>query len=452
MKLDHLQYMARGKILVLSLFFWSMILSAQVFAGSVSGLYEATIMVSDNKSEKELIKEAFTNVLIKVTGHSDISAATAYPAMLAKAQDAISQFRYAFKAPENTLNERTKNTDHRTSQSETKKQKWFWVRFNPGIIDTMLKQAQLPIWGKVRPDTLIWLAQDTGTQRVLLSQYEQPQIYQVLKQRSEYRAIPLIFPFMDLQDQNNISAVDIWGNFNDAILLASRRYQSQVVLTIRLEQTAKGLWNSQWNLLMLGQVQSWQLQDKEQQHLLSAGIDELADRLARQFAQVSSADSDANKVLVQVNNVSNYQEFKELDDYLRNLASVKAVALLMTQQDRVIYKISYRGDKNALLQEIRLGDMLNSVERSRADTVYNSMDNNERQFKPVILDAAAQQKNTLQKPHDGLSARAKALQALDSSKPGKPLLQGAGSTAGTEAIAKKPSRALKPDLQYWLVR
>lgn len=428
--------------------FFSLLAVGQSFSATTEKLYESTIKVTDNKSEKELIAEAFAHVLIKVTGHSDITTSTAYQALLTKAQDAISQFRYDYKLPENSADEASDNASENPSDKskEPAKEKWFWVRFNPGIIDSMLKQAQLPIWGKVRPDTLIWLAQDIGGQRILQSHYDQPEIYRAIKQQADYRGIPLTFPFLDLQDQNNISATDIWGNFNDAILLASRRYQTQATLTIRLEQNKSGLWNSQWNLLMLGKVQSWQLQDKDQQHLVAAGIDELADRLARQFAQVSTGGMGDNDLLVQINNVSNFQEFQELDDYLRNLATVKALALVLTQQDRVLYKISYRGDKNALLQEIRLGDMLNSVERSRDDYTAND---ESREFKPVILDDV---KHPQQEP--AMSEREKALNAMNigkhkaQSQPGK--------TDNITAVANPPAantiNTLIPDLEYWLAR
>ncbi len=451
-----LNVLLQGKLysrlaLLAGLIFFNLLFCGQVFAGNAVKLYEATIKVSENKAEKQLIEEAFTHVLIKVTGHSDISASTAYPAMLAKAQDAISQFRYDFKAPETTDSEANNSPAQSDQQKPPKKEKWFWVRFNPGMIDSMLKQAQLPIWGRVRPNTLVWLAMDTGGQRALQSEYEQPQIYQALKQQAEERAIPLTFPFLDLQDQNNISATDIWGNFNDAILLASRRYQSQAVLTIRLEQNKKGVWNSQWNLLMLGQVQSWQLQDKDQTHLLSAGIDELADRLARQFAQVSSDTGSANDVLVQINNVSNFQEFQELDDYLRNLASVKTLGLLMTQQDRVVYKITYRGDKNALIQEIRLGDMLNSVERSHNNDLDANL-NDTREFKPVILDNSLERGNSPE-PGSALSEREKALKSLDAgSSTTTDNRQGQNIQGQNNSTTKRSSRTLIPDLEYWLVR
>ncbi len=428
------------------LLLFSLMLVGQSLAASTGNLYESSIKVADNKTEKELIAESFAHVLIKVTGHSDITASPAYPSLLAKAQDAISQFRYDYKFPE-TVDSAT--ADEGSESKKSVQEKWFWVRFNPGIIDTMIKQAQLPVWGKVRPDTLIWFAQEMNGKRILQSQYEQPEVYQIFKQRALYRGIPLTFPFLDLQDQNNISAADIWGNFNDAILLASRRYQSQVALTIRLEQGKNGIWSSQWNLLMLGQVQSWRLQDKDKQHLLAAGIDELADRLARQFAQTGSRNDDgANNVLVQINNVTNFREFQELDDYLRNLATIKSLDLMQTQQDKVFYKITYRTDKKALIQEIRLGDLLNSVERSRVDYTNND---EAREFKPVILEGA-HQTGYSQPGSSAVSEREKALNAINRHKGQTAGSQPDSDTQHSPDISTKIDRQLVPELEYWLAR
>ena len=278
------------------------------------------------------------------------------------------------------------------------------------------------------------------------SQHEAPEVYDILKQQAENRGISLMFPFLDLQDQAKVSATDIWGNFTDAILLASRRYQAQATVTVRLFKEPSGLWVSQWNLLMLGEVQSWKLRDENMARILSSGIDELADKLAQQFTQ-SVNDVNDNDVLVQINNVSDFKAFQELDDYLRNLASVKLAALVQMEQDRVIYKISYLGDKRSFIQEIRLGDLLNSVERSRVD--YGASDNENKDYRPVILDGldkSGAEQNAL--PADA-SEREKALAAMDSGS------QPSGQTnppLPPQALPEKRVEELLPELEYWLAR
>jgi len=180
--------------------------------------------------------------------------------MLKKAKNAISQFRYDYQElPSDDAGTEAQQDDKKKTTEE--KEKWFWVRFNQKAVNDLLKNAQIPIWGKIRPKTLIWFSQEVKGKRYLQSQHDQPGIYNIFKQQADKRGISLSFPFMDLQDQSSISTTDIWGNFNDAILLASRRYQAQSTLTSRLFKEPSGLWVSQWSLLMLGEVQSWEIRN-----------------------------------------------------------------------------------------------------------------------------------------------------------------------------------------------
>lgn len=426
--------------------FSGLLLVQPVFAGSVSKLYESTIQVesSDTKneqSENQLIAEAFTHVLIKVSGRSDVATSPSYDAMLKKAESAISQFRYDYRTAPLNGEDKTGAIE----QQEEKKEKWFWVSFNPKIINDLLKEAQIPIWGKIRPETLIWFSQEIQRKRQLQGQHDEPEIYAVFKQQAEQRGISLIFPFLDLQDQSNVSATDIWGNFNDAILLASRRYQAQSTLTTRLFKEPSGLWVSQWNLLMLGEVQSWDIRDENLDRVLASGIDELADKLSRQFTQVEREGSDSG-VLVQINNVAGFKAYQEVDDYLHNLATVKSITLLLSEQDRVIYLINYLSSKNSLIQEIRLGDLLNSVERSPVDNQQYGNASSDSTYKPVILSNL---------DDNNLSEREKSLTSLESSKSNGQMQAPNGAKQGTSAtpmIAEKTVDRLIPELEYWLAR
>lgn len=424
------------------------------YAFSAAKLYESSIKVDAQKGENELITEAFTQVLIKVSGRSDIPTLPVYTTMLEKAKGAISQFRYDIKTvPADDIT--NGNAQSEIKEQEVTKEKWFWVRFNARTIDNLLKQAQLPVWGKIRPETLIWFSQETQGQRRLQSQYDAPEIYDIFKRQADYRGISLIFPFLDLQDQSSVSATDIWGNFNDAILLASRRYQAQSTVTVRLFKERSGLWVSQWNLLMLGEVQTWELRDENMTRILASGIDEVADKLAQQFSRAVS-DGDDSGVLVQVNNVGGFKAFQALDDYFRNLATVKTAALIQTTQDTVMYKITYLGDKNALIQEIRLGDLLNSVERTRVDT--GVQENSGKDYQAVILgdlDKSTQEKG-LPSGQVEASAREKALDSMAEQSSAQNRAPGTDAQA-TAMPQEQPApensvEQLKPELEYWLAQ
>jgi len=402
-----------------------------------SALYEASVKVETDKSENELIDKAFTQVLIKVSGRSDVTQLTEYAALLKHSKNSISQFRYDYRSSVKIADTEQNIPD---DKKESEKEKWFWVQFDAKSVDNLLKEALLPVWGNTRPVTLIWFSQELKGNRVIQNQQDAPTIYTVLEEKSKQRGISLIFPFFDLQDKNNISANDIWGSFNDTILVASSRYQAQATLTIRLFKQKNGMWVSQWNLLLLGNSQTWTIRNKNREFTLSLGIDKLADYLARQFTPVYDRENDSGYsldedegILIQINNVSNYTEFQRLDNYFNSLATVKSVVLAQAQQDRLIYKITYLGDKNSLIQEIKLGDILNSINRSNLDNRFNE----DKEYQSVILDDL--DKKSVQNQVEQLPEQSEQAAETVVEK----------STQKPAQLSIKPEKLI-PDLEYWL--
>ncbi|MCU7938453.1 MAG: DUF2066 domain-containing protein [gamma proteobacterium symbiont of Bathyaustriella thionipta] len=428
--------------------FISLLFIQSGFTADIGQLYEASVKAEADKGENELISEAFGQVIIKVSGRSDVITAPAYNEILKKAENAISQFRYDYKSTSADKLLQNSTTDTKNSAEKSVKEKWFWIRFNPKMINALLAEAQIPVWGKIRPETLIWFSQEVKGKRFLKSQHDAPKTYAILKKQADVRGISLIFPFMDLQDQSSISATDIWGNFNDAILLASKRYQAQSTLTARLFKEPSGLWVSQWNLLILGEVQSWEIRDEKLGRVLASGIDELADKLAQQFTQ-RDQEGERMGLLVQINNVNSFKGFQELDDYLRNLATVKSLTLVQMEQDRLIYNIHFLGSQTSLIQEIRLGDLLNSVERSGGRSDNSDGDNH--RYKPVILDDLDKNNETNNEPSAKANAREEAVNSLEKTPDTKN-----PSNETSEKIAEQEmpvvQEKLQPDLEYWFAR
>ncbi len=403
-----------------------LLFSQSAFAANIGQLYEASVKADGAKSENKLIADAFKQVIVKVSGRSGIVVSKD---ILKKAESAISQFRYDYKRQAVT----SETTEPAAEDSEANKEKWFWVRFNQKMVNTLLKEAQIPIWGKVRPQTLIWFSRELKGKRLLQSQHDEPEIYDIFTRQAQLRGISLIFPFLDLQDQSTISSNDIWGNYNDAILLASKRYQAQTTLTVRLFKESTGLWVAKWNLLMLGETQSWTVRNEQLAVVLSSGIDGLADRLSRQFAQLEQDSGDNPGLLVAINNINNFKSYQLVDDYLRNLATVRSFMLVQIKRDKLFYRVHYHGTQNSLIQEVRMGDLLNPVELSR-DAEMNSPDND---YKPVILDEL--DKTRAENP------------PLSVAQPGDNQTQSSVSMAGNN-LAAKVVPVLQADLEYWFTR
>lgn len=402
-------------------------------------IYEASVQVDEKSTENELINKAFAQVLIKVSGRSDIGQSPHYTSILEQSKNTISQFRYDNKLiadNSEAVSIESLSKEVSIKESEQKKQKWFWVKFNSKSVDALLKNANIAVWSNVRPATLVWFSQEINGQRLLQSQHEAPDVHKILQQASQQRGITLKFPFMDLQDQNSISSNDIWNNYSDTILLASRRYLAQTTLTIRLFQEKSGLWNSQWTLLLLGKSQFWTIKDKDKTVVLSSGINKLTDKLAQQFTSNFNRNDilvgeDKEIILLQINNVRGYPAFQKLNAYFSSLASVRSATLLKVEQDHVIYKVKFLGGKNTLIQEIKLMDLLQAVERNNID---NSLKDNQ-DYKAVILDDLDKKLSQKNQPNN-TSGQA----SVEDSK----VIQ-------APSVLPKVEK-LTPELEYWFVQ
>ncbi|MBE9526524.1 MAG: DUF2066 domain-containing protein [Proteobacteria bacterium] len=402
-------------------------------------IYEASVQVDEKSTENELINKAFAQVLIKVSGRSDIGQSPHYTSILEQSKNTISQFRYDNKLiadNSEAVSIESLSKEVPIKESEQKKQKWFWAKFNSKSVDALLKNANIAVWSNVRPATLVWFSQEINGQRLLQSQHEAPDVHKILQQASQQRGITLKFPFMDLQDQNSISSNDIWNNYSDTILLASRRYLAQTTLTIRLFQEKSGLWNSQWTLLLLGKSQFWTIKDKDKTVVLSSGINKLTDKLAQQFTSNFNRNDilvgeDKEIILLQINNVRGYPAFQKLNAYFSSLASVRSATLLKVEQDHVIYKVKFLGGKNTLIQEIKLMDLLQAVERNNID---NSLKDNQ-DYKAVILDDLDKKLSQKNQPNN-TSGQA----SVEDSK----VIQ-------APSVLPKVEK-LTPELEYWFVQ
>ena len=92
----------------------------------------------------------------------------------------------------------------------------------------------------------------------LVSGDSTPEIVDLLEQASIKLGVPILFPLMDLEDQQKISFTDIWGGFSGAIHDASERYATEALLVGRILQARNGLWSARWNLYDTQGELQWQ--------------------------------------------------------------------------------------------------------------------------------------------------------------------------------------------------
>src|SRR5690606_37086418 len=125
---------------------WCLSLSAQ--AVMVSELYDMQVPVADQSaaSRDPAIQEALMLVLAKVGGEQGAAQHELLQQQLSNPEVFVKSFRYV--------------RDEADASLQLK------VSFAPNLIDDVLRQAQLPVWGKSRPLVLLWQAVEDNRQRL----------------------------------------------------------------------------------------------------------------------------------------------------------------------------------------------------------------------------------------------------------------------------------------------
>ncbi len=338
-------------------------LPAVVPAVEVDGLYEAAIPVTGQGEgeRRHALLQAFARVLVRVSGDPGAPAMDALQGALAKPMGYVQQYRYRPLAPaagEEKRGNRSGSTTGNEAEGDAPAfRQELWVSFDPRAVNTLLTEAGLPVWGRARPATLLWLAVNDWGQRFLVGGDVARHLQAQLNVAARRRGLPLFFPLLDLQDQSALQFSDVWGNFQDILLAASRRYQSAAVLTGRLYHRQDGTWEGRWTLYLDGKPASWDTAGTGLEEILNTGVDGAADRLARRYAQHLDPAA-GRRITIEVQDVRNLEDYARTMAYLQSLDPVNRLRVVAVSQDKVAFEAAVTGSRENLAQAIAFGGTL----------------------------------------------------------------------------------------------
>lgn len=316
-------------------------------ATETDSLYEAQVSVGGQTEEARdmAAQEAFREVLLKVVGNRQALAQTPLAPLLKEAAPLVQQFRYI--AP--------KEEDGTAA---------LWVRFDPGGVNHALRQHGLPVWGRMRPALLLWVAVEDRKGRYLLDAGMVSPASEILKKQAEDRGIPIIFPLWDLEDQGRLVFADIWGNFSETILAASTRYPAAVQLVGRLLHRQAGDWQARWTLYGAGKARDWVVAGGGVEQVLRAGIDRAVDIIAERVVPLNG-DGSGSSVRINVADVTSFMDYARLSSYLGSLSQVTDMQPVQLSPAEARFKLDLLGNPEGLAASIQLGRVLAPAEEER---------------------------------------------------------------------------------------
>ncbi len=345
----------------LSLFILSLLLSAGLAsvsrADDIPGLYETEISVStqDVDERRAALTAGMRQVLLRVSGRSIVLTITAIEEALTRPTRYVERYRYRNR-----------------EGAEGAQEKVLWVRFDEKAINKLLRDNRMPVWGRTRPAVLVWMVVDDRQSRILLGNNVSHPAKAFISEQARLRGIPLRWPMLDLSDRASITTSDVWGSFEDTIIKASRRYQTEAILVGRVYKAYGGSWNVRWTLYDHGHREDWNARAETLVETLVPGVDRMAGILAQRFAQVES-DEQNKAVLVQVYGINTLAAYNKTLKYLSRLAVVTDVQPYTVFPDNVVFRLNSRNGRLAVSQAIALGHTLvEKAARTRPAVVRSS--------------------------------------------------------------------------------
>jgi len=326
------------------------VVSVAVQARDLEGLYRATVVVSDQSKEERrmALKLTLAQVIQKVTGREAVMNNIALAIAFSKAESFVEQYQY-------------KKTDGLDENQETLLMPEYLlsVLYNKASIDAVLKQYNMPVWGRNRPVVLAWLAIESQQgERVLVSPERVVSVNQI-ELAGENSGLPFALPLMDLQDQRSVTFNDVWGGFSERILKASERYGVEHVLFARFLQQPGGAWKVRWSLLnKLGQVDGEAKQQVFEDALMvmtRSVTKDLADIYAPEGLRLK------NKITMKVDGINSLIDLSRVFEYLQLLDTIEKVSWQHIQLNQAKFELSYEGELAVLIDTIKLNNILKEV-------------------------------------------------------------------------------------------
>ena len=311
---------------------------------TVKDLYVAEVLVtSDSDSQLKMgARAGLLQVLVRVSGTPEVLTSSLIAGSLRN--PSAYYYQYSYESTDKLLNIDGAPTSARLLR----------IHFEPSAVARLLRQGVFPVWGSNRPSVLLWIAVSDDEGRRILGESETGELIDHLKDQARLRGLPLLFPLLDFQDNTAISTAEVWGAFLQKVESASVRYRPDSILTGRLQLDARGRWNADWSYLIEDEWNYFDNVAVSSKEVLESVIDQLANKLADQYA----LDSSRGAVNMRVGAVENLADYAELSRYLESLTPVVNSFVVRIQDDEVELRLSIEGQRAQLIETIELDEKM----------------------------------------------------------------------------------------------
>ncbi|GAP76355.1 hypothetical protein W04_2904 [Pseudoalteromonas sp. SW0106-04] len=336
----------------------AMFIAVSSQAIEVKGLYQYQQPVDDKTRASRVTasQNSLLNVVIKVTGEPDATNNQVVRGALSDISDYMTKFEYGDNEGQSYLN----------------------VQFDSNKVNTLVREAGLPLWGNRRPLVVIWLAIEDGWRRELLTADTHPQVEELLSDRASRRGLPIVTPLLDLEDRQHVEVTDVWGNFSDSLDIASQRYMAERVVSARLYKDERsGAWELDWRFTNEDQFEATRHKGDKQQVILDM-VDALASALASEYAIDAASGYDAQQQMLKLYNTTSFVDIEYALRRLRSLSVVTDANVSHVAKKFIEINVSHTGSVDDLRKALTLDSYFSDYRDP--DKFYYSTSNDDLEY------------------------------------------------------------------------
>lgn len=321
-------------------------LTSANYAAEVNNLYQAQAPVSsrDDAERSALSSPLLQQVLLKVVGNAALLNSVDLEPLLAQAESMVQQYEYLRT---NMLSDDLTRPDELALK----------LRFDSAAVNQAIQQLQLPVWGKNRPDILVWaVVEQDGVSSLMGLESSPLGVFEPFNAASDSRGLPVLMPLMDLTDQIALSVDDVAKGNQSVIQTASERYQPDIILTAKITKTLNEA-DIDWHAIVDGESQAWHSEGALNE-ALTQGVGHLADKLALRFTQLVDTSQPSQRLSLQVSNVLSYADFSRVMQYLEQLDLVTDIRVSNLSEQQLDLDIGFHGSETVLERMLTVGSLL----------------------------------------------------------------------------------------------
>jgi hypothetical protein len=332
-------------------------------AVEITDLYRAIVAVDSQAimQRKLATKKALQEVLLKVGGKRSVLSNSVIRQAINSAERYQTQYHYQRK--DNQLN--------------------LVVNFNDKKVNQLFQQANLPLWGSLRPQVLLWLVEQTESHKTLISDDVSFPINNIVNKFSVVRGLPIMMPSSVSVSNNSYQISDFWEYFPENIQQASQRYSADTHVVMRVSDSSllsgQALKSEEinkknfdcgilcitpeitktidldWRIYSQGTLYVRQYQGEDKESLIRQGLSDITEFIYQSYALLTSTEND---LVIEIRNIKSLLTDNNVFNFISSLSSVNNIILLKATSDIRRYKLDLVGSEESFFAALKLNKNL----------------------------------------------------------------------------------------------